>query len=113
MRIAVGRRGDELANSHFGYAEFFSIFDVTDSGAAELVQTRLTGSHCGDDGGDQRHLAETVAALADCVAVVAARIGPCARRQLAEFDILAAEADGPGLVGCEWLLAAVRSDPTG
>jgi hypothetical protein len=53
-------------------------------------------------------LRDSVAAVSDCVAVVALRIGPCARRALDAVGVLAIEHPGPVLDGAETLVAGLE-----
>jgi nitrogen fixation protein NifB len=107
MRAAVARHPRTPVNAHLGHAAYFSIHDIS-SEPAPLLETRVNVPHCGDDGGDHLLLDEVVNALSDCVAVVAAKIGPCARDALLARGIIAIEHDGPGLVGADRELAVVR-----
>ncbi|MDQ1289889.1 MAG: hypothetical protein QG622_3455 [Actinomycetota bacterium] len=110
MRIAVARADGAEENAHFGYAERFSIYDVNDTGT-HLVDERDATGHCLGHGGDQALLHRSVALVADCVAVVALRIGPCARRALDAEGVLALEHPGPGLAGADTLVTRPRREP--
>ncbi len=76
-----------------------------------LVEVRDAGAHCTGTGGDRGLLQRSVDAVADCVAVVAARIGPCARRELDAAGVLALEHAGPGLDGLGPGIEALRRSP--
>jgi nitrogen fixation protein NifB len=107
MRIAVATDGKSATNAHFGYAEDFQVYDV-DGPEPQLVEVRSAAGHCTGAGGNRRLLRDSVAAVADCTAVVAARIGPCARRALDAAGVLALEHEGPGLEGMTGLVEALR-----
>jgi predicted Fe-Mo cluster-binding NifX family protein len=107
MRIAVASETTDGLNAHFGYAEHFLVFDIDDGGTC-LVEIRAVSPHCTGTGGNRRLLRDSVDAVSDCVAVVASRIGPCARRALDAAGVLALEHEGPGLEGTEALIAALR-----
>ena len=107
MKVAVSRRPKVGINAHFGYAEFFEIYDVSGDKALR-VETRFNDPHCSDAGGDHDLLDRAADLVADCVAVVAGRIGPCARDALLARGIAAVEHDGPGLFGTERELAVVK-----
>lgn len=107
MKVAVARHPRTPVNAHLGYAAFFTVHDISGEPPTQ-VEIRENVPHCGDDGGDQLLLDEAVNALSDCVAVVAAKIGPCARDALLAKGIIAIEHDGPGLVGADRELAVVR-----
>ncbi len=111
MRIAVaGSAATGTSNAHFGFAEHFDVFDLdlTDQ-QPHFVETRRSTPHCRDTGGDRSLLDRSADLLADCQAVVAAAVGPCARRALTRRGVLAVEHDGPGLTGADALLSAVRT----
>jgi nitrogen fixation protein NifB len=107
MRIAVARNSTDIENAHFGYAEQFLVFDL-DGLEPALVDVRAIGGHCTGTGGNRRLLRASVDAVADCVVVLALRIGPCARRALDDAGVLALEHAGPGLDGAGPLLAGLR-----
>ncbi len=116
MKIAVARYRDHLDNAHFGYADHFEIFEVAQEVArsaqgsapvAVLVESRTNTPHCGDDGGDQDLLGSAAGVVGDCAAVVARKIGPCARDALLGRNIIAVEHEGPGLAGAEDYLRAI------
>ena len=113
MKIAVAGHPETALNAHFGYAEYFTVFDL-DTDPPRFLQTRDTTAHCGASGGDGSQLARSVEVVSDCVAVVASSIGPCARDALSDRDIIAVEHDGPGLHGAGTVLRAIRNhlDPT-
>jgi predicted Fe-Mo cluster-binding NifX family protein len=113
MRIAVARAEGVDENAHFGYAERFLVFELADGGNGEdvepiLLEERAANGHCTGAGGDRRLLRGTVALVADCTAVIALRIGPCARRDLDAAGVLPLEHPGPGLDGAGALIAGLR-----
>jgi predicted Fe-Mo cluster-binding NifX family protein len=107
MRIAVARTLADVQNAHFGYAEHFLVFELGD-GEPVLLEVRDATGHCTGAGGDRRRLRSSVETVADCVAVLALRIGPCARRELDAAGVLAIEYPGPVLDGAQPLLAGLR-----
>ncbi|NTW04418.1 MAG: hypothetical protein HGA19_24670 [Oscillochloris sp.] len=96
MKIAVARHSDFTCIPHFGHAEQFAIFDISED-QPHLQEIRSNRPHCGDTGGDRPQLEQTVVLLADCAAVLAAKIGPCARDALIGHDIVPLEYEGQSL----------------
>ncbi|HXZ15841.1 MAG TPA: NifB/NifX family molybdenum-iron cluster-binding protein [Roseiarcus sp.] len=95
MRIAIGTHNGVRVSEHFGHATRFEIWEVSPNGA-RLVESRVNRPSCGvgSDRADE-FMDASVAAVADCRAVVIARIGECALNRLDKLGILAFEADEP------------------
>jgi nitrogen fixation protein NifB len=85
-RVAVATRGGGLVDQHFGHAREFLVYDVSRRGA-RLVGRRSTGRYCTGGEGDDDLLDVALQALADCQAVLVARIGHCPRGQLAAAGV--------------------------
>ncbi|HET9596471.1 MAG TPA: NifB/NifX family molybdenum-iron cluster-binding protein, partial [Anaeromyxobacteraceae bacterium] len=85
-RVAVATKGDGLVNEHFGHAREFQIYDVGRFGAT-LVGVRKVENYCQGGDGDEDVLDAVLAALADCAAVLVAKVGRCPRERLAAADI--------------------------
>jgi nitrogen fixation protein NifB len=66
-----------MVHQHFGHAQAFQIVDV-DGEEYRFVETRQTNPVCGNFSHQENAFAGTADLLADCEAVVAARIGPAA-----------------------------------
>jgi nitrogen fixation protein NifB len=95
-RVAVATRGDGLVNQHFGHAREFLVYEVGREGA-RLVATRAVERFCRGGEGEEGSLAAALRALADCQAVLVAKVGRCPRGQLAAAGIepVVAEAHRP------------------
>ncbi|MGA2047787.1 MAG: NifB/NifX family molybdenum-iron cluster-binding protein [Terracidiphilus sp.] len=90
VALAIDVNGAFLA--HFGRASHFAVYEFS-SGRASLLDTRATEIFCQQL--DKQQRLESVAdLLADCNAVVAAAIGPCARQELKEANVQTLEFDG-------------------
>ncbi|HEY6004002.1 MAG TPA: nitrogenase cofactor biosynthesis protein NifB [Anaeromyxobacter sp.] len=85
-RIAVATRSGGLVDQHFGHARELLVYDVSPRGA-RLVGRRAVERYCGGGEGDQDLLDVALRALADCQAVLVARIGHCPKGQLAAAGI--------------------------
>jgi predicted Fe-Mo cluster-binding NifX family protein len=107
MKIAIAGHPETTLIPHFGHAEFFTIFDVSEV-QPRLLETRWNQPHCGDGGGDRPQLEDTVTLLADCAAVLASKIGPCARDSLIEQAIVPIEHAGISLDDAEALLVKLK-----
>jgi nitrogen fixation protein NifB len=85
-RVAVATKGGGLVDQHFGHAREFLVYDVSRDGA-RLVGRRATELYCTGGEGDDDALAVALRALADCDAVLVAKIGRCPEGQLAAAGI--------------------------
>ena len=96
MKIAIAT-GDGIAvREHFGSAAQFQIWQL-ERGEMRLIETRRNAPACGAGWtpGSADPMQRSVDLIADCRAVVVARLGECAINRLAERDILAFETDDP------------------
>jgi predicted Fe-Mo cluster-binding NifX family protein len=83
-RVAVTSADGVLINQHYGHARWFFIYDLRVDGSATLVERREVEPWCnsaghGDTGAGDSGIAQDIA---DCTAVLTARIGPPARKKL-------------------------------
>jgi nitrogen fixation protein NifB len=85
-RVAVATKGEGLVNQHFGHAREFQVYDVGRFGAT-LVGVRKVENYCQGGDGDEDVLDAVLAALADCEAVLVAKVGRCPRERLAMAGI--------------------------
>jgi nitrogen fixation protein NifB len=85
-RVAVATKGGGLVDQHFGHAREFLVYDVARDGA-RLVGRRATETYCVGGEGQDDALDVALRALADCDAVLVAKIGHCPRGQLAAAGI--------------------------
>jgi predicted Fe-Mo cluster-binding NifX family protein len=87
FRAAVAAQPESMVTQHFGRATVFHIFDVRVDGW-ELLESRENDASCSGEG--DRHdslLAQAADLVADCDAVLAARIGPGAVRALSDRGV--------------------------
>jgi predicted Fe-Mo cluster-binding NifX family protein len=90
VALALDETGDMLA--HFGRASRFAVYEFS-SGNALLLDMRGAQAFC--QRAEQQQKLESVAdLLADCAAVVAAAIGPCARMELESANVRPLEFNG-------------------
>jgi len=95
VRVAIATHTGARVSEHFGHATRFEIWEVRPDGAS-LVVTRTNRPSCGAGVDRADELMDlSVAAVADCRAVVVARIGECALTRLDRLGILAFETDDP------------------
>ncbi len=85
-RIAVATKAGGLVDQHFGHAKELLVYDVSRAGA-RLVGRRVTEAYCVGGDGDDDALAVALRALADCRAVLVAKIGHCPRGRLAAAGV--------------------------
>jgi predicted Fe-Mo cluster-binding NifX family protein len=74
-RVAVASSDGKFVNRHFGQAEQFLIFEISE-GNHKYVETRSTAPLCNDQEHSDDRLAGIVKLISDCQVVLVARIGP-------------------------------------
>jgi nitrogen fixation protein NifB len=85
-RVGVATKSGGLVDQHFGHAREFLVYDV-DRRGARLVGRRATAAYCSGGDGDDDALTVALRALADCDAVLSAKVGHCPKGQLAAAGI--------------------------
>ena len=85
-RVAVATRGEGLVNQHFGHATEFQVYEVSREGA-RLAGIRKVEHYCRGGEGETGSLEAILRTIADCAAVLVAKIGRCPRERLAEAGI--------------------------
>lgn len=85
-RVAVATRSGGLVDQHFGHAREFLVYDVSREGA-RLVGRRATAAYCTGGEGDDDALSGALRAVADCRAILVAKIGRCPEGQLAAAGV--------------------------
>jgi nitrogen fixation protein NifB len=84
--LAVATKGGGRINEHFGHAKEFQIYEVG-IGGAKFVGHRRVDNYCQGGYAEEDSLETVVRAIADCTAVLVARIGGCPRKGLAAAGI--------------------------
>lgn len=79
--IAVATKGEGRINEHFGHADEFQIYEVSTQGC-KFVGHRRVDLYCQGGYGEEDSLQTILRAIADCVAVFVAKVGPCPRKTL-------------------------------
>ena len=96
MKVAVASRDGAVVDAHFGQATRFEIWELTGGPPRRLeVRHSKPGCGCGTPGqaGRTEPMQAAAALVADCRAVLVARIGNHGVAQLAALGILAFETD--------------------
>lgn len=97
MLIAVASKDGREINQHFGHAERFLIYDVTDA-EIRLVDEKKVDRYCTYDPEHplRGHLLRAISdALQGCRAVVCAQIGECPQQEMARLGVEAFALHGP------------------
>lgn len=94
IKVAIATADGRSVTEHFGFATRFQIWDFS-SDPPRLLETRHNLPACGADrSGELRDPMDvSVDLVADCRAVLVARIGECAINRLTALGILAFETD--------------------
>ena len=93
MKVAVVSSDGKVINQHFGKASRFLIFEV-DCGKIQFIEVRETAPLCGsaEYGHADDALSRAISLIADCEAVLCARIGSDAEEELIKNGIKPIEA---------------------
>ncbi|MDR3516694.1 MAG: NifB/NifX family molybdenum-iron cluster-binding protein [Azospirillaceae bacterium] len=88
VKVAVASQDGRTVDQHFGQATQFVIYEVAGS-VFRVLEHRTSQPSCGTaaSGHDEDRMQQTVELIADCRAVLVARIGPAAERRLAARGI--------------------------
>jgi len=86
LRVAVATKGGGRINVHFGHAHEFLVYDADQDGI-RLVGPRRVDQYCRGGWGEEDHLEQTLAALADVDLVLVSRIGDCPRERLEQAGL--------------------------
>jgi predicted Fe-Mo cluster-binding NifX family protein len=81
-RVAIASIDGVLINEHFGRSRWFYIIDIQRDGTGVSVERRSVTPLCQCGGHTEGGMASCLDSLKDCVAVLAAKIGPSARKHL-------------------------------
>ncbi|MCG6203441.1 dinitrogenase iron-molybdenum cofactor biosynthesis protein [Rhodopseudomonas sp. HC1] len=94
IKVAIATGDGVTVTEHFGYATRFQIWNFAD-GTPHLLETRTNRPACGADRREARRepMDESVELVADCSAVIVARIGECGVNRLTALGILAFETE--------------------
>jgi predicted Fe-Mo cluster-binding NifX family protein len=90
-RVAAASIDGILITEHFGRTRWFYVVDIQRDGQVLPVERRDVAPLCHGGGHSEAGMDEIVAVIRDCVAVLAAKIGPPARKQLEREGIAAFE----------------------
>ncbi|HBE77582.1 MAG TPA: dinitrogenase iron-molybdenum cofactor biosynthesis protein [Firmicutes bacterium] len=85
-RVAVASTDGKFVNEHFGRAKQFLIFELHENGY-QFIELRQNQPSCHVESPDESAHLQTVKLLADCKAVLVARIGPAAEQYLVQHGI--------------------------
>lgn len=89
--VAVSSKGGGLVNQHFGHAKEFMIYEV-DATSATFVGHRKVADYCQSGYGEEATLTHIINTIADCKALLTAKVGPCPQKQLQAAGLIVIEA---------------------
>ncbi|MBF2009630.1 MAG: nitrogenase cofactor biosynthesis protein NifB [Chlorogloeopsis fritschii C42_A2020_084] len=81
IMVAVATKGGGLVNQHFGHAKEFQVYEV-DGKQVQYVGHRRIDHYCQGGYGETATLENIIEAIADCKAVLVAKIGECPKEKL-------------------------------
>lgn len=79
--VAVATKGGGLVNQHFGHAKEFQVYEV-DGSEVRFIGHRKIDHYCQGGYGETATLENIIEAIADCKAVLVAKIGDCPQEKL-------------------------------
>lgn len=88
LRIAVASQEGLAVSEHFGHAKRFFIYEL-DGETARLLEQREVSHYCLGGSSDKSALAQILDTIADCQAVLVAKIGDGPTEKLAAKGITA------------------------
>jgi predicted Fe-Mo cluster-binding NifX family protein len=81
-RVAAASIDGILVTEHYGRSKGFYIVDIQPDGTFVTVERRTVTPLCESGSHSELAMASGIQTLRDCIAVLAAKIGPSARKQL-------------------------------
>ncbi|MBW4432617.1 MAG: nitrogenase cofactor biosynthesis protein NifB [Pelatocladus maniniholoensis HA4357-MV3] len=88
--VAVATKGSGLVNQHFGHAKEFQVYEV-DGNEVRFIGHRKIDHYCQGGYGETATLENIIEAIADCKAVLVAKIGDCPKEKLHTVGIQTVE----------------------
>lgn len=89
--VAVATKGGGLVNQHFGHAKEFMIYEISATDA-KFVGHRKVADYCHGGYGEDAALDGIIGTIADCKAILTAKVGPCPRKKLEQAGLTVVEA---------------------
>lgn len=89
MLVAIASTDGERVNEHFGRAERFLIFDITDNKKSLLMVREVTPLSTGDKAHpfNSERMAGVLDSVKDCTQVYCTKIGERPKEELTKMDI--------------------------
>jgi nitrogen fixation protein NifB len=89
--VAVATKGGGLVNQHFGHVKEFQVYEV-DGSAVRFISHRKVDHYCQGGYGEAATFDNIVKTIADCKAVLVAKIGESPKEKLLQAGIQTVEA---------------------
>lgn len=96
-KVAVASSDGIVINQHFGRADTFYIYEVTETGKYRLLETRTIAPVCSGGNHDDNGLWDNISKFKDCKYILASRIGMGAAKAMEQSGIVHMEL--PGIIG--------------
>lgn len=75
LRVAVATKDGIAINEHFGHVKAFYIYDIIDQHQVKHIETREVPHYCLGGHSDKAAMGDILDTIADCKAVLVAKIG--------------------------------------
>jgi nitrogen fixation protein NifX len=112
VKIAFASSDRRQVDQHFGAAESFAIYELSDDDARLVEVAEFTDSDTAMDGHEGK-LAAKIDLLADCAAVYCNAVGASAIKQLLARDIQPLKVEEGTLIAACWASGAASQAPAG
>lgn len=96
-KVAVASSDGIVVNQHFGRADTFYIFEVSEANEYRLLETRTVTPICNRRDHDDDELRDNVGKFQDCRYILVSRIGSGAANVVEQSGIIPMEL--PGIIG--------------
>lgn len=93
-KVAVASGDGIVVNRHFGRADTFYIYEITETGKCRLLETRAVTPICNGGNHNDNELRDNISKLKDCKYILVSRIGMGAASVMEQSGITPMELPG-------------------
>lgn len=93
-KVAAASSDGIVINQHFGRADIFYIYEITETGKHRLLETRTVTPVCNGGNHSDKELRENINKFKDCKYILVSRIGVWAANAMEQSGIVPMELPG-------------------